>query len=84
MGVTHDQIANDVDALLADVGRQYNIPVNDVSVVGWSLWTEAALKNAFLSPASNPNRTIHSVVLIATKPGGGQSEQTNGNGAQCV
>jgi pimeloyl-ACP methyl ester carboxylesterase len=83
-GVTHDQIASDVDAMLVDVGQKYRIATNNVSVVGWSLGTEAALKYAFLSPASNPSRTIRNVVLIATKPGGGQSDQTNGNGADCV
>jgi pimeloyl-ACP methyl ester carboxylesterase len=83
-GVTHDQIASDVDALLADVGQAHRLPTGNVSIVGWSLGTEAALKYAFLSPASNPSRTIHDVILIATKPGGGQSDQTNGNGAQCV
>jgi pimeloyl-ACP methyl ester carboxylesterase len=83
-GVTFDQIANDVDAVLADVGQRYQIPTNNVSAIGWSNGTEAALKYSFLSPASNPSRTIDNSVLIAAKPGGGQSTQTNGNMAQCV
>ncbi|HZS01466.1 MAG TPA: hypothetical protein VFE37_22310 [Chloroflexota bacterium] len=83
-GVTSDQIASDVDAMLADVGQKYQLPTNNVSVIGWSLGTLEALKYAFLSPVSNPSRTIHNVALIASKPGGGQSDQTNGNGAQCI
>src|SRR5262249_58392179 len=60
------------------------IPTNNVSVIGWSNGTEAALKYTFLSPASNPSQTLQNTVLIAAKPGGGQSTQTNGNMAQCV
>jgi hypothetical protein len=78
------QVANDVDALLADVGNTFGIPTNDVSLIGWSLGTLAALKYATLSPVASPNRIIHNILLFATKPGGGQQAQTNGNGAQCI
>jgi pimeloyl-ACP methyl ester carboxylesterase len=78
------QVSNDVDALLADVGSTFSIPTNDVSIVGWSLGTLNAMKYATLSPVASPGRIIHNILLIATKPGGGQQLQTNGNGAQCI
>jgi pimeloyl-ACP methyl ester carboxylesterase len=78
------QVANDVDYLLTDVGNTFSIPTNDVNLIGWSLGTLNAMKYATLSPVASPNRTIHDVILIATKPGGGQQLQTNGNGAQCI
>ena len=60
--------------MLADIGGRYRIQTNSVSVIGWSLGTEAGLKYTLLSPAANRGRTIRNAVLIATKPGGGQSD----------
>lgn len=54
------QVADDVDALLAEVGNTFSIPTNDVSLIGWSLGSLAALKYATLSPAANPTRTTMS------------------------
>jgi pimeloyl-ACP methyl ester carboxylesterase len=78
------QVADDVDALLSDVGQTFSIPTNDVSLIGWSLGTLTALKFATLSQVASPSRIIHNIILIATKPGGGLSPPTTGNGAQCV
>lgn len=81
---TFDQVADDVDAMLANIGSQYGIATNDVSLVGWSLGTLAAMKYAFLSPVARPERKIHDAILIATKAGGATDGYADGNGAQCV
>ena len=81
---TFDSIANDVDALLNDASTRYGISTSDVNVLGWSLGTHAAMKVTFLSSASSPNRRIHDVVLIATRPGGATDGMATGNQAQCV
>jgi pimeloyl-ACP methyl ester carboxylesterase len=81
---TSDQIANDVDAMLDDISVRYKIQTNDISVLGWSLGTELALKYAFLSPVSNPDRLIDNLVLIATRPGGNTDGFQDGNQAQCI
>lgn len=81
---TFDQVADDVDAMLADISTRYGLSTSKVSVVGWSLGTLAALKYAFLSPAARPERELHDVILIATKPGGAVDGYTDGNGAACV
>jgi pimeloyl-ACP methyl ester carboxylesterase len=82
--VTADQIADDVDAMLEDVGGRYGLPTNEVNLVGWSLGTLLALKYAVLSPAARPDRKIHDLVLIATKPGGSVEGHANGHQSQCV
>lgn len=81
---TADQIANDVDAMLDDVSSEYGISTAVVDPGGWSLGTHLALKYAFVAPVSNPNRTIHNVVLIATRPGGNTDGFQSGNQAECV
>src|SRR5262249_39814991 len=81
---TFDSISNDVDALLADAATRYGIATNDVSVLGWSLGTHAAMNFTFLSSVSAPQRRIHDVVLIATGPGGATDGLATGNQAQCV
>ena len=82
--VTLDHIANDVDAMVTAVGSLYKIPTSRVDPVGWSLGSIAALKYAFLSAQANPARTIHDLVLIATKPGGNTDGFFDGNEASCV
>ena len=81
---TGDQIANDVDAMLDDISARYGISTAVVDPGGWSLGTNLALKYSFLSPVSNPARTLHNVVLIATRPGGNTDGFQSGNQAQCV
>lgn len=70
--------------MLDDISKRYGISTAVVDPGGWSLGTHLALKYAFLSPVSNPNRTIHNVVLIATRPGGNTDGFQSGNQAQCV
>ena len=82
--VTSDQKADDVDAILDDGARTYSISTKQVDLVGWSLGTADAMKYALLGPKANPSRTIHSVILIATKPGGNTDGFVDGNQAQCV
>ena len=82
--VTADEVANDVDAMLADIGTRYRIPTNRVNPVGWSLGTLFALKFALLSPAARPARKIGDLVLIATRPGGNLDGTTGNNQAACV
>ncbi len=82
--ITADQIADDVDAMLEDIGVRYGLPTNDVNLVGWSLGTLLAMKYAVLSPAARPDRTLHDVVLIATKPGGSVEGKADGHQAECV
>ena len=82
--VTADEVANDVDAMLADIGARYRIPTNRVNPVGWSLGTLFALKFALLSPAARPDRKIGDLVLIATRPGGNLDGTTGNNQAACV
>jgi pimeloyl-ACP methyl ester carboxylesterase len=81
---TFDSTASDVDALLDDAATRYGISTSDVSPIGWSLGSNASLKFAYLSAASAPQRQIHDVVLIATRPGGGTDPEAIGNQAQCV
>jgi pimeloyl-ACP methyl ester carboxylesterase len=81
---TFDSISNDVDALLSDATTRYGIPTGDVSVLGWSLGTHAAMNFTFLSSVSAPQRRIHDVVLIATGPGGATDGLAIQNQAQCV
>jgi hypothetical protein len=82
--VTLDDISNDADALLNEIGRRYRIPTDKVDPLGWSLGTVAALKYAFVAPTSNPERKIGNLVLIATKPGGNTDGFFDGNEADCV
>jgi pimeloyl-ACP methyl ester carboxylesterase len=82
--ITADQIADDVDAMLEDLGVRYGLPTDKVNLVGWSLGTVLALKYAVLSPATRPGRQLHDVVLIATKPGGSVEGKADGHQAQCV
>lgn len=79
-----DQVADDVDAMLADLSTHYGLSTSRVSLVGWSLGTLAALKYAFLSPAARPERTVKDIILIATKAGGAVDGFADGNGAPCV
>lgn len=81
---TGDQMANDVDAMLDDVASRYGISTAVVDPGGWSLGTNLALKYSFVAPVSNPARTLHNVVLIATRPGGNTDGFQSGNQAQCV
>jgi len=81
---TGDQVADVVDAMLDDVTARYGISTAVVDPGGWSLGTNLALKYAFLSPVSNPARTIRNLVLIATRPGGNTDGFQSGNQAQCV
>ena len=81
---TFDSVASDVDALLNDATARYGISTSDIDVLGWSLGTHAAMKFTFLSAASSPDRHIHDVVLIATRPGGATDGLATGNQAQCV
>jgi pimeloyl-ACP methyl ester carboxylesterase len=82
--VTADQVADDVDAMLGDIGTRYRIPTSRVSPVGWSLGTVLALKFALLSPAARSGRAIGDLVLIATRPGGNLDGTTGNNQAACV
>ena len=82
--VTSDQKADDVDAILDDAARTYSISTKQVDPVGWSLGTADALKYVLLAPKANRSRTIHNVILIATKPGGNTDGVVDGNQAQCV
>jgi pimeloyl-ACP methyl ester carboxylesterase len=81
---TFDSVASDVDALLNDAATRYRISTSDVDVLGWSLGTHAAMKFTFLTAASDANRRIHHVVLIATRPGGATDGLATGNQAPCV
>jgi pimeloyl-ACP methyl ester carboxylesterase len=81
---TGDQIANDVDAMLNDVTARYGISTAIVDPGGWSLGTNLALKYSFVAPMSNPARQLHSLLLIATRPGGNTDGFQSGNQAQCV
>jgi pimeloyl-ACP methyl ester carboxylesterase len=81
---TFDSVASDVDALLNDATTRYGVSASDVNVLGWSLGTHAADKFTFLSSVSSPDRRIHDVVLIATRPGGATDGLAIGNQAQCV
>ncbi|MGA3053366.1 MAG: hypothetical protein ABSD63_04100 [Candidatus Korobacteraceae bacterium] len=81
---TGDQIANDVDAMLDDVTLRYGISTAVVDPGGWSLGTNLALKYSFVAPVSNPARQLHSVLLIATRPGGNTDGFQSGNQAQCL
>jgi pimeloyl-ACP methyl ester carboxylesterase len=81
---TFDSVASDVDAILDDAQRRYGISAADINVLGWSLGTHASMKFTFLSSASTPERRIHDVVLIATRPGGATDGLATGNQAQCV
>lgn|GEM_PF-2421994 len=82
--VTLDQISNDVDAMLDSIGSRYQIPTDQVDLVGWSLGSIGALKYSFLAPKARPGRTIRNQVLIATKPGGNTDGFVDGNQAPCV
>ncbi len=82
--ITADQIADDVDAMLEDIRIRYGLPTEDVNLVGWSLGTLLAMKYAVLSPAARPDRKLHDVVLIATKPGGSVEGKADGHQAACV
>jgi pimeloyl-ACP methyl ester carboxylesterase len=79
-----DQISNDVDAMLNDAGSRYGIPTSKIDPIGWSLGSLTAIKFAFLSSAAHPDRIIHSLILIATKPGGNTDGFQDGNGSACV
>lgn len=79
-----DSIASDVTALLDDAPARYGIATDDLSVIGWSLGTHAALKFALLSSVAAPARRIADVVLIATSPGGATDGLAIGNQAACV
>jgi len=81
---TGDQVADDVDAMLNDVTVRYGISTAVVDPGGWSLGTNLALKYSFVAPVSNPSRQLHSVLLIATRPGGNTDGFQSGNQAQCV
>ena len=82
--VTFDDISNDVDAMLDEVHRRYHIPTDKVHPMGWSLGTIAALKYAFVAPASNPKRKLGNLILVATKPGGNTDGFFDGNESACV
>jgi len=82
--LTGDRIANDVDAMLDDIRQRYQIPTDTIDPLGWSLGTHLALKYTLVSPAARPDRTLHAVVLIATRPGGNTDGFTDGNQAACV
>jgi pimeloyl-ACP methyl ester carboxylesterase len=82
--VTYDDIANDVDAMLDEIGRRYHIPTNKVDLMGWSLGSAEALKYASVAPTANPRRKIGNLLLIATKPGGNTDGFVDGNEAACV
>ena len=82
--LTGDRIANDVDAMLDDIGVRYRIPTNVIDPLGWSLGTHLAEKFALDEPASNPGRSINNIILIATRPGGGSGAVTDGNQAACI
>lgn len=82
--VTFDDISNDVDAMLNEIGRRYRIPTDRIDPLGWSLGTEGALKYAFVSPTSNPERKIGNLILIASKPGGNTDGFFDGNESSCV
>lgn len=82
--VTRDMISSDVDAMLNDAATRYQIPTNVVDPVGWSLGTTNALKYAMLSPASNPSRKIHNVILISAGAGGSLQGQVGNNSAPCI
>lgn len=82
--LTLDRDADNVDAMLEDIARRYQISTTRVNLVGWSLGTLMALKYALLSPAMRPERTIDNVILIAAKPGGNTDGFENGHQAQCV
>ncbi len=81
--VTSDMIANDVDAMLTDASAKFGISTRVVDPIGWSLGTMEAMKYTFLSPAANPARTIHNLVLIATYGGGNESGESGGDPATC-
>jgi pimeloyl-ACP methyl ester carboxylesterase len=80
----HDAVASDVDAMLQRIGLRFRISTNDIDPLGWSLGTAFALKYAFLSPASRPQRKIHNLLLLATGPGGSEQAQVGANNASCV
>ncbi len=82
--VTLDDISNDADAMLNEIGRRYHVPTDKVDPLGWSLGSVAALKYAFVAPNSNPERKIGNLILIATKPGGNTDGFFDGNEADCV
>lgn len=82
--LTRDRIANDVDALLEEVGRTTGLDTNLVDPTGWSLGTTMALKFAFLSPVSRPARVVHNLVLFATGPGGSLQGDVTHDSAACV
>ncbi len=82
--LTRDGLASDVDAMLNDAATRYQIQTNVVDPVGWSLGTTDAEKYAVLSPASNPSRQIHNVILIAGGPGGSEQGQVGPDSASCV
>lgn len=86
---THDDVAADVDTMLQDISRRYGISTATVDPVGWSLGTTFALKYAFLSPVSRPQRKIRDVVLYSGHGGGNEqaaSSNVDGNSgeAACV
>jgi pimeloyl-ACP methyl ester carboxylesterase len=81
---TGDQVADDVDAMLDDVTARYGISTAAVDPGGWSLGTHLALKYSFVAPVSNPARQLHSVLLIAARPGGNTDGFQSGNQAACV
>jgi len=82
--VTYDDISNDVDALLDEIGQRFHIPTDKVDPLGWSLGAVAALKYTFVAPTANPKRKIGNLALIATKPGGNTDGFFDGNEADCV
>ena len=81
---TRDAIASDVDAILQRVGQRFGIATDTVDPLGWSLGTSFALKYAFLSPVSRPERIVHNVLLFAAAPGGSRQAQVGGNSALCI
>jgi pimeloyl-ACP methyl ester carboxylesterase len=80
----HDAIASDVDAMLQEIGKRYAVPTDNVSLLGWSLGTAFALKYAYLSPVSRPQRKIRNVLLLAAGPGGSLQGQVGADNASCV
>jgi hypothetical protein len=79
-----DAVASDVDAMLQRIGQRFGIETNDVDPLGWSLGTAFALKYAFLSPVSRPERKIHNLLLLATGPGGSEQAQVGADNASCI
>ncbi len=81
--LTKDHVASDVDNMLNTIAGKAGLDTSVIDPLGWSLGTTMAMKYAFLSPTSDPARTIHNILLVAAGPGGSLQGEPNHNPAAC-